>query len=716
MGFIDRYLQRRGFVKVDAISKSAGFMGLESETYVDGKPTEAIRIGDYGTFINAYKSLPWLYAGVTALAIAATKPALRCYIETKGKSENGESKVDQVEIQGQEINRLLELPNEFLSQRELIQILAINLSLTGNAYINLVGTSKKLPVLISKQNPPVEMWWIKPEQVTPKVDELGNVIGYTFANAMGKERVLSPSEIIHFRSANPSSYHVGLGMMEPLTNTATLEFNAQTFQRKFLENDGTPPFIFEHPGEPTEDQRKRFWSAWDERHKGAKNAGRAAMVWGGMKLNKIGESMKDAQYVELKKMNREEMLAGIGVPPSVVGLLEYANYSNMEVQQKKFWEDSVQPMLGLIADMLTLRLAKFFDERMWFEFDYSNIEVLQESIKEKFTYLTSCDWLTVNEKRIATGYKGVGKDGDVVLVSFSKIPITDLSRTVYLNPVDPDESATDESKSCIHAVKRSYWADTERAKMLWGAHEKRVASKERAMIPHVERYLQQQALHIKKRLAKFGNISEVRAADLFDADTEAKLYAEKFMAHYHNALEDSGEAGFQATKGLVWLPEEKAAKEFKVTPEMIENLKQQINKAARFFNDTTWNWIKSDIETAKLEGSTIEDLTQELWKHLDELSISRARLISRTEMARVENWGGIEGYKQNEYVTSKGWLCSMVADSREDHIKANGQEVNLNDAFIVGGDTMEFPGDESHGAPAGQVCNCLCTTFPIVEL
>jgi hypothetical protein len=29
---------------------------------------------------------------------------------------------------------------------------------------------------------------------------------------------------------------------------------------------------------------------------------------------------------------------------------------------------------------------------------------------------------------------------------------------------------------------------------------------------------------------------------------------------------------------------------------------------------------------------------------------------------------------------------------------------------------MEYPGDESHGAEAGQVCNCLCTTYPVVEV
>ncbi len=81
------------------------------------------------------------------------------------------------------------------------------------------------------------------------------------------------------------------------------------------------------------------------------------MTWGGMKVADTGTTMKDAQYTELRKMNREEILATIGVPPSVVGLLEYANYSNMEVQQKKFWEDAAMPIFDLIADKVSGRLC-----------------------------------------------------------------------------------------------------------------------------------------------------------------------------------------------------------------------------------------------------------------------------------------------------------------------------------------------------------------------
>lgn len=758
MKLLDRFFPRRlAAMSPAAVTKAPNFLGLEAEGYRNGRP-DTIRIGDYGTFINAYANLPWLYAGVTALAIAAAKPPLLVKREVK----QADGTVKQEKVEGQEINRLLEAPNKGLTMRELRQVTAINMALTGNAYWNLVGTSAVKPVIISKKNKPVEIWWLKPEQVTPELDVTGAIGKYIFTSVAGKEEPLTLSEIVHFRQANPRSYHVGMGILEPLINTATLEFNATTFQKKYLENDGTPPFIFEHPGSPTDDEMDRFKRRWDAAHKGPNKAGRFGIAFGGMKVSKLGDGMKDAQYVELRKLNREEMLAAAGVPPSVVGLLEYANYSNMEVQQRKFWEDAVIPMLDLIAETLTLRLATYFDERVWVEFDYSGIRCLQEDDLRR---------AQVAEIWLRTGVKSPNDiraemnlepytGGNVYYIPLGLVPTGGKD---YVEPAppsapapppqdpkpadgdddpdededsqkdsdpagqDPDAGGDDDPKDkaapcacCAHkdgdepAPKPSYWRDPERAKSLWQAFEKRVTSKERGMVTPVEKYLRQQAVHIKRRLAKYDSLAGVRPAELFDAEAEAKLYLEKFDGRYRAAFEDAAEAGLKATKGHVYVGVEgKADLEFKPTPEQLATLKKQILEAAQFFNATTWETIQHDLELAKLDSDTVEEFAQDLWKHLDDLSVSRARLISRTEMARVENWGGLEGFKQNEHVNRKGWLCSKVPDSREAHILADGQEVGINEPFNVGGEPMQYPG--APGAKAWNVCNCLCTEYPVIE-
>ncbi len=318
MGIIERYLERRGFVR-EAVQKTAGFMELETQQYPAGR-VEAETAYSYKDFNDAFRQLPWIYAAFSATAIAAMKAKLKVYHERKN---------EKVEILGEPVNKVIARPNPFWSYREFMQVNVINLMSTGNHFWNLVGTSKDDPVEISQKNPPVELWWVKPESMTVLAGDAGEVAGYEYTGPMGKPKKFSVSEIIHFRLPNPDSYFLGLGMIAPAKMAAVLEFNAQAYNRNFLENDGTPPALFTHPGNPSPEQRKEFWDAWDKRHKGPKKAGRWGMVWGGMDVKTLGTSPKDAQYIEMRKMNREEILACAGVPPSIVGLLEYANYSNM---------------------------------------------------------------------------------------------------------------------------------------------------------------------------------------------------------------------------------------------------------------------------------------------------------------------------------------------------------------------------------------------------
>jgi len=726
MKLIDRYLERRGFVRVEPVKKTAGFLALETPTYAQKVPDQSY-IWSYEDFIRAYKQLPWLYAGALAVAVAATKPALKIYRET------GENKtIRQDEVQGEPINALVEVPNPDWSYREMVQIEVLNLILTGNHYENLIGTKKTNgPIEIGLSNQPVERWWMKPNQVFPHVDALGALEKYEFRSVSGQSRFLTPSEVIHFRLPNPGSYYLGMGMMEPAMNTATMELDAMSFQRRFMENDAVPPLIFTHPSTPGEAERKKFLAEWKQNHGGAKNAGKAAMVWGGFEIEKLGQTMKDAQYTELRKQNREELLATIGVPPSIVGLLEYANYSNMEVQSKKFWQDTVIPILGVIADKLTLRLAPMFNEDYWFEYDFSDIDVLQEDGERK---------ARIAETLIRSGVKSPNEvreemynaepyvGGSIYYMPMGLVPVggDDMPEPEpepqpippQLQPGNDDDiEAPDqnepEPKPKPEKTKsvRSFWREETRKKALWEHFEKRMSASERRFLPLAEKYLHQQNTHVRRRLEKAESMETLRVGDVFNIEDEVKLYAEKHTQYYIDSFSRAMAAGLNATKGLIDDVEEKAGP-IQLTPEQIERLTRDIAASAHFFNDTTWSTLSADIEAARLAGKTIEELTQQIWEHLESMTTTRARLIARTEMSRVENGGQVAGYGKNEHVDRKGWLCMQISTSREDHIAADGQEVLLNDPFLVGGESLQYPG--ASGASAGNVCNCLCTTYPVV--
>jgi len=85
----------------------------------------------------------------------------------------------------------------------------------------------------------------------------------------------------------------------------------------------------------------------------------------------------------------------------------------------------------------------------------------------------------------------------------------------------------------------------------------------------------------------------------------------------------------------------------------------------------------------------------------------RTERIVRTEVNRAANWGSMEGVKSTDMPHNKVWLAAFSAASRQEHMDADNQKVDINEAFSVGPDMLEYPGDP--GGLPGNTINCLCS-------
>ena len=379
--------------------------------------------------------------------------------------------------------------------------------------------------------------------------------------------------------------------------------------------------------------------------------------------------------------------------------------------------------MSIVADKLTLKLAPYFDKRYWFEFDFSKIKVLQEDEERKSRVaaaLIQNGLKTPNEvlREMFNAETYVG--GDQHYISMSLIPIGE-----NLSPADAATKRLKRAEGMIRKKgapaipKTSFWAAPERKKALWQAFEKRINAQERAFVPELEKFFGRQAKEVREKIEKADSLTGLTAGHVFDKDAEAKKYTDKFEARYRNAFEHGGNAGNEAAKGMIWLmPEERHLKdedEFRVSADHLNKLKAQMELAASHIHSTIWDEIQAEIQKASTEDTTVEELAQAIGDKLDEYKYARARLVARTEMARTENFGALEGYRENEFVDKKGWLCQFVPDSRDAHMKTDGEEVGIDEDFEVppnGGERLEYPGD-MRGDP-GNTCNCLCTTYPVV--
>lgn len=119
------------------------------------------------------------------------------------------------------------------------------------------------------------------------------------------------------------------------------------------------------------------------------------------------------------------------------------------------------------------------------------------------------------------------------------------------------------------------------------------------------------------------------------------------------------------------------------------------------------------IRKAHEEGLTIPDTAKAIRAGMKQASAARATLIARTEIVGAVNGGSLAAVQIVSDATgakyTKVWLTSPGAQypRHEDYDGLDGQTVDLDGSFDVGGDALEFPGDPSGSAE--EVCNCRCT-------
>ena len=95
------------------------------------------------------------------------------------------------------------------------------------------------------------------------------------------------------------------------------------------------------------------------------------------------------------------------------------------------------------------------------------------------------------------------------------------------------------------------------------------------------------------------------------------------------------------------------------------------------------------------------------------MSVMNAKRIVRTESVNAANYAtnmtAVDVFGKDNLI--KEWIASLDERTRVSHAAANGQQVNMNEKFIVMGEYLSHPGDSS--GSAGNIINCRCTSAPI---
>lgn len=265
---------------------------------------------------------------------------------------------DGTPIKGSQVQKVLEVPNEFETGSELLYKTVFHLMLTGNAYWikdqgNINGDR---PKRIFTANPKRMQIFVKANQ---------GITGYIYTNADGLQLPFDTTEVMHFRLPHPDNDWMGLGSVESGEDLFNEFMQHQGWHKEFWKNGARPSGALFFKGQFEDDSKfQEAKRKWEKEYGGSSNAGKTAFVAGEADYKQMGLSMSDMQDVEQEKWTIEKIFHQLGVPLSVAGIRDAANYATAQIDNIRFKQYTIRPLIRFIEETINSDLVAGFDERL----------------------------------------------------------------------------------------------------------------------------------------------------------------------------------------------------------------------------------------------------------------------------------------------------------------------------------------------------------------
>lgn len=229
-------------------------------------------------------------------------------------------------------------PNAEMISFVFRETLMTHLLLWGNAYAQIIRNGK---------GEVVALYPLMPDRMTVDRDDKGQLY-YEYqmqdsdAPTMKQSTVrLSPYDVLHIPGLGFDGL-VGYSPIAMAKNAIGLAISAEEYGSKFFANGATPGGLLEYPGTVKNPDAVR-----ESREKGFSqgNSHKIAVLEEGMKYTTISISPNEAQFLETRKFQIDEIARIFRVPPHMIGDLEHSTFSNIEQQSLEFVKYTLEPWL-----------------------------------------------------------------------------------------------------------------------------------------------------------------------------------------------------------------------------------------------------------------------------------------------------------------------------------------------------------------------------------
>ena len=410
-----------------------------------------------------------------------------------------------------------------------------------------------------------------------------------------------------------------------------------------------------------QEARKQFKEDWDSQFTGnGPQVGGTPLLEDGMTLSRVDFSAHDMQFIEGSRLALNTVASVYHVNPTMIGLLDNANYSNVREFRRMLYGDTLGPLLAQIEDRLNAFLVPRFDSRPGVYLEFNIEEKLQGNFEEQTAALQSSvgrPWMTANEARALRNMPAIDGGDDLVT------PLNVL--------VGEQASPRDSAPPAEGAAARA-----------------ELGTKEGRLFLLKARITDRQADQLAAVLRRF--FTRQRDADPTGSRWDEDRWNRELAKDLHAVALSVTETLGKAEAAALGFTEDEYA------PEATVNFLQAVaDRRAETINRTT----KAQLDAAA------EEEDGDLGAVWDQATESRATGIATglatflSGFATAEAAGQIA--RRHELEPTKTWVTG--SNAREAHAALNGETVPLGEPFSNG---LSWPGDAQGDVDDVAGCNC----------
>ena len=240
---------------------------------------------------------------------------------------------------------------------------------------------------------------------------------------------------------------VGYSPIAMAKNAIGMAIACEEYGAKFFANGAAPSGVLEHPGTIKDPSWVR--EAWQSQFGGSANSGKVAVLEEGMKYTPISISPEQAQFLETRKFQINEIARIFRVPPHMVGDLEKSSFSNIEQQSLEFVKYTLDPWV-IRWEQSLMRSLLSLDEKVQY-FVKFNLEGLlrgdYQSRMNGYAIGRQNGWMSANDIRELENLDRIPAEegGDLYLINGNLLPLSNAGAFANISPTtDGKEKNPDE--------------------------------------------------------------------------------------------------------------------------------------------------------------------------------------------------------------------------------------------------------------------------------